>query len=358
SLQELSDELRPIAMYMMLDYIWTRVRKDRIKRILVVDEAWYMMQNEDSARFLYWFAKRARKYHLGVTTITQDVDDFLDSKYGKAIVTNSALKILLKQSTAAIENLQKIFMLSEGEKMILLSSAVGEGLFFAGQNHVMIQVVSSEHEHKIVSTNPGDVLKGKLEIKKMQGPEASLEVEQEGKVVGTSVGKVGSQTEAPVEYKQMSKAIEPVATQEAVTVPIVPEPQIMPPAKASMGMATEQLPEIMQTSEDIIPLESEASDMSVPAKMVESQTAGAAGIYQTPSEPVVEEAVKASSTPAQAAPTIVPGAEIVSAPEPEINTAPMRVTPSTDIPDSQPSDIPVVTEIQPNEEISILGDKD
>jgi len=154
SIQELSDELRPIAMYMMLDYIWTRVRKERTKRILVVDEAWYMMQNDDSARFLYWFAKRARKYYLGVTTITQDVEDFLDSKYGKAIVTNSSIQMLMKQSAAAVDKIQKVFNLSDGEKMILLSCAVGEGLFFAGQNHVRVQVVSSEHEHKIVSTDP------------------------------------------------------------------------------------------------------------------------------------------------------------------------------------------------------------
>ena len=354
SLQELSDELRSIAMYMMLDYIWTRVRKDRVKRILVVDEAWYMMQNEDSARFLYWFAKRARKYHLGVTTITQDVDDFLNSKYGKAIVTNSALKILLKQSTAAIENLQKTFMLSDGEKMILLSSAVGEGLFFAGQNHVMIQVVSSEHEHKIVSTNPGDLLKRKKEMEKMQTPETPAEVAQEGKVVGTPKGRVGYVTEAPVEYKQMSKAIEPVATQEATTVPTAPTPSVAPTAGPLAGMVSEQLPEVMQTPEDIAPMEPKTSGAPASMTVTESPVIESAGMFQAPSAPVVERAAEAPAAPAQEVPVAVPAAERAPAPEATIDTGP--VIRPTDEPVATP-EVPVVpTEIRPNEEISILGD--
>lgn len=221
SLQELSDELRPIAMYMMLDYVWTRIRKDKSKRMLVVDEAWYMMQNEDSARFLYWFAKRARKYFLGLTTITQDVEDFLDSKYGKAIVTNSSIQVLLKQSSAAIERIQKVFNLSEGEKLILLNSAVGEGLFFAGQNHVMIQVVSSEHEHKIVSTDPREAarLREKIaELGKLEKVEETGMVQERGKVAGMPEGRVGSHREAPVEYREVEKEIGPVAEKETVFV--------------------------------------------------------------------------------------------------------------------------------------------
>lgn len=152
--RDLAEELRPIAIYMMLDFIWTKVKKDKRQRILIIDEAWWMMRYPDSARFLHSLAKRARKYGLGITTITQDVEDFLESDYGKAIVTNSAIQILLKQSPAAIDKLQKLFYLSEGEKNFLLTSGIGEGLFFAGANHVAIQVIASENEHMLVTTNP------------------------------------------------------------------------------------------------------------------------------------------------------------------------------------------------------------
>lgn len=158
SIRDLVDELRPIAMYMMLDYIWTRIKKDRRKRLLIIDEAWWMMQYPDAARFVHSIAKRARKYALGLTTITQDVEDFLDSDYGKAVVTNSSIQILLKQSPAAVDRIQKVFYLTEGEKSYLLSSGIGEGLFFAGANHVAMQVVASENEHRLITTNPIDTL--------------------------------------------------------------------------------------------------------------------------------------------------------------------------------------------------------
>lgn len=158
SVRDLAEELRPIAIYMMLDFIWTKVKKDKRQRILIIDEAWWMMRYQDSARFLHSLAKRARKYGLGITTITQDVEDFLSSDYGKAIVTNSAIQILLKQSPAAIDKLQKLFYLSEGEKLFLLSSGIGEGLFFAGANHVAIQVIASENEHMLVTTNPNETI--------------------------------------------------------------------------------------------------------------------------------------------------------------------------------------------------------
>ena len=121
SVRDLAEDLRPIAIYMMLDYIWTKVRKDKKQRLLVIDEAWWMMKYPDSARFLHSLTKRARKYGLGITTITQDVEDFLSSDYGKAIVTNSAIQILMKQSPAAVDKLQKLFYLSAGEKQFLLS---------------------------------------------------------------------------------------------------------------------------------------------------------------------------------------------------------------------------------------------
>ena len=158
SIKELEDALRPIAMFMVLDFIWTRIKKDLKKRLLIVDEAWYMMKYPDSASFLYSMAKRARKYYLGLTTITQDVEDFLQSNYGKAIVTNSSIQILMKQSPASIDTLASTFYLSEGEKHHLLAAGIGHGLLFAGSNHVAIQVVASPQEHELVATSPKEVL--------------------------------------------------------------------------------------------------------------------------------------------------------------------------------------------------------
>jgi type IV secretory pathway VirB4 component len=152
SISDMQDELRPIAMFIILDYVWTRIKQDRKKRLLVVDEAWYLMKYQDSASFIYSIAKRARKYNLGLTTITQDVEDFLSTDYGKAVVTNSSIQVLLKQSTAAIDKITEVFYLSEGEKNLLLSSDVGEGLFFAGTNHVAIRVQASPEEHALLTS--------------------------------------------------------------------------------------------------------------------------------------------------------------------------------------------------------------
>ena len=158
SIKDMEDELRPIAMYLILDFIWTRIKNNIRKRLLIVDEAWYMMQYPDSATFMYSIAKRARKYYLGLTTITQDVTDFLRTDYGKAIVTNSSIQILLKQSPAAIDQIAEVFYLSEGEKHLLLAADVGEGIFFAGPNHVAIRIVASEDEHYLVTTKPEELL--------------------------------------------------------------------------------------------------------------------------------------------------------------------------------------------------------
>ncbi|MDD4784998.1 MAG: ATP-binding protein [Candidatus Shapirobacteria bacterium] len=158
-IKNLEEVLRPVAMQIILDYIWTVVKKTLKKRILVVDEAWYLMQHEDSAAFLRGIVKRGRKYYLGVTTITQDVDDFLETAYGNEIVTNSAIQILLKQHSAAIDKIGEVFYLSQGEKQLLLSANKGEGIFFAGQNHVAIQIIASEDEHRLITSNPEDILK-------------------------------------------------------------------------------------------------------------------------------------------------------------------------------------------------------
>ncbi|HQB51173.1 MAG TPA: DUF87 domain-containing protein [bacterium] len=158
SVRDLEDELRPLAIYTIVNYIWNVVRSQLKRRILVIDEAWWLMQNEDSAKFIYALVKRCRKYYLGVTTITQDVNDFLLSPYGKAIVTNSAMQILLKQSPAAIDTIQKTFMLTEGEKYLLLESGVGEGIFFAGNKHAAIKIVSSYMEDRLITSNPEQLL--------------------------------------------------------------------------------------------------------------------------------------------------------------------------------------------------------
>ena len=159
SVKALEDQLRPIAMHIVLDFVWTRVRKSLKKRLLILDEAWYLMRYEDSASFVYGIAKRARKYYLALTTATQDVQDFLSTDYGKAVLSNSSIQILLKQSPTEIDTVSKIFYLTQGEKELLLSVGVGEGLFFAGQNHVVLKVVAAPYEKELATTNPEDIKK-------------------------------------------------------------------------------------------------------------------------------------------------------------------------------------------------------
>jgi len=172
SVRDLEDELRPIAIYSIINYIWNAVRSERKKRMMVIDEAWWLMMHEDSARFIYSLVKRCRKYYLGVTTITQDVNDFLKSQYGQAIVTNSALQLLLRQSPAAIDLIQRVFLLTDSEKYLLLESGVGEGIFFAGNKHAAIKVVASYTEDQLVTTNPEQLLaieKAKKEFEEKAG---------------------------------------------------------------------------------------------------------------------------------------------------------------------------------------------
>jgi len=158
NIRDMEDELRPIAMYLILHYIWNLVRSQLKKRLLIVDEAWWMMKHPDGASFMFGIVKRARKYYLGVTTITQDITDFLNSPYGKPIITNSALQLLLKQSPAAIDELQKTFYLTDEEKYLLLEGNVGEGIFFAGPKHAAIKVVASYAEDQIITSDPAQLL--------------------------------------------------------------------------------------------------------------------------------------------------------------------------------------------------------
>ena len=154
NIRDLEDELRPVAMYIVLSHIWNVVRTDQRKRMLIVDEAWQLMRYDDSANFLFSLAKRARKYYLGLTTVTQDVEDFMGSKMGRAIVANSSMQLLLKQSTSAVDVLSDVFKLTEEERKRLANFPVGQGLFFAGQNHVHIQIIASEDEQALITTNP------------------------------------------------------------------------------------------------------------------------------------------------------------------------------------------------------------
>lgn len=154
SIRDLEDELRPVAMYIVLSYIWNKTRSDQRKRLLIVDEAWQLMKYDDSANFLFSLAKRARKYFLGMTTITQDVEDFMGSKMGRAIVANASMQMLLKQSTSAVDVLAEVFKLTDEEKKRLSQFPVGQGLFFAGPNHVHVQVIASPTETGLITTNP------------------------------------------------------------------------------------------------------------------------------------------------------------------------------------------------------------
>ena len=154
NIRDLEDELRPVAMYIVLNHIWNIVRAKQKRRLLIVDEAWQLMKYDDSANFLFSLAKRARKYYLGLTTITQDVEDFMSSKMGRAIVMNSSMQLLLKQSSAAVDVLSDVFKLTSAERQLLSSLPVGQGLFFAGQSHVHIQIVASETETGLITTSP------------------------------------------------------------------------------------------------------------------------------------------------------------------------------------------------------------
>lgn len=173
NIRDLEEQLRPIAMYTVLQFIWNEMRSSLKKRIVVVDEAWVMMQNEDAASFLFGIAKRCRKYYTGLTTITQDIADFMASRYGKPIVTNSSLQFLLRQSPAAIETISDTFYLTEQEKFLLLESGVGEGILFAGAKHVAIKVIASYAEDQIITSDPRQLME-------IEQAKKDLEAEEEG----------------------------------------------------------------------------------------------------------------------------------------------------------------------------------
>lgn len=166
-IKNLEAELRPMAMFIIMRYIWNTIKGELKKRLLVIDEAWWLMQSEDSASFLFGIVKRGRKYWLGTTTITQDVNDFMKSEYGQPIITNSSLQLLMKQSPATIDVVQKTFNLTDEEKYLLIEAPIGEGIFFAGEKHVALRVVASYTEHQLITTSPEELVKIK-QLKKLE----------------------------------------------------------------------------------------------------------------------------------------------------------------------------------------------
>jgi len=218
SVKALEDELRPIAMHVILDFVWTKVRKSLKKRVLILDEAWYLMKYEDSASFVYGIAKRARKYYLALTTATQDVQDFLSTDYGKAILSNSSIQILLKQSPTEIDSVSKIFYLSQGEKDLLTSVGVGEGLFFAGQSHVVVKIVAAPFEKELATTNP-------QEVKDQQERSAAYQaVPAPQYPTSAQINPVG-QTPQPTQSSTYSPP-QPNMTAAQTITPKIPEPEI------------------------------------------------------------------------------------------------------------------------------------
>jgi type IV secretory pathway VirB4 component len=213
-IRDLEDQMRPIAVYVVLNFLWNRIRAEMKKRILVIDEAWNLMQYEDSARFLYGIVKRARKYFLGVTTITQDVDDFVESPYGKPVITNSSLQFLLKQSPATVDGLQKLFYLTDGEKYHLLNSDVGQGIVFAGYKHVAVEIIASPEEAAVITTKPEEVLAQKAAL----SAAAALE---EKKIAPTPAAAAPAQADLPAPAANPAPNTADVPAPLARTVPSI-----------------------------------------------------------------------------------------------------------------------------------------
>ena len=211
SIRNLEEALRPVAMHIILDFVWTKVKRSLKKRILILDEGWYMMKYQDSASFVYSIAKRARKYFLGMTTATQDVEDFLKNEYGKAVLTNSSIQVLLKQGTAEVDMITDTFYLSEGEKALLLSADVGEGLFFAGQNHVAMKVFAAPFEHELITSNPMELLKKQQEKERAAQAEAATNGQTAVPLSQTVEQTTGATPEPATSYQPPTPPVQPTS---------------------------------------------------------------------------------------------------------------------------------------------------
>ena len=291
-IKNLEDVLRPVAMQIILDYIWTVVKKTLKKRILVVDEAWYLMQHDDSAAFLRGIVKRGRKYYLGVTTITQDVDDFLETAYGKEIVTNSSIQILLKQHSAAIDQIGEVFYLSQGEKQLLLSANKGEGIFFAGQNHVAIQVIASDDEHNLITSNPEDVLRKqnllnnqktdngfKPPIQNPSPPKAASPFDEKEKLKTEEIKKVEMAPKINIpEIKTVeieNKISEPIKIIEEIRTPPVQQIQNQPILELKNESVLFKKPEVVVVQNEIKPIQNPSVPTGVGTAPLDPRSSGA-----------------------------------------------------------------------------------
>jgi len=245
SIKALEEELRPIAMHIILDFVWTRVRKTLKKRLLILDEAWYIMKYEDSASFVYGIAKRARKYYLALTTATQDVEDFLSTDYGKAILSNSSIQMLLKQSPSEIDLVTKIFYLSQGEKELLLSADVGEGLFFAGQSHVVMKIIAAPFEHTVITSNPQEIMKERESAQEAQTLTTKTSESQEVPQISTFQQPI--QPQAPAD--PMDNIISPTPMPQ-VSPPTIPTPSINPPIAPAPAPVQPLNPQVVSPIQD------------------------------------------------------------------------------------------------------------
>lgn len=248
SVRDIEDELRPVAMFLILDFIWTRIRKERKKRLLVVDEAWYFMQHGDTGAFLHSIAKRARKYYLGLTTITQDVEDFMRNDYGRAIVTNASIQLLLKQASAAIPVLAQTFYLSEGEQRLLMAADVGEGLFFAGQNHVAIRVIASPEEHVVITTDPAELeqmeaARRQQEMVLQQTTSALNQMQQQPSMPAVDSSELQG---TPVPGMNESPAGAGAYAPQAPEMPVAQPPQLQYGPVPTEAMPGQQMPQVPQ----------------------------------------------------------------------------------------------------------------
>ena len=198
NIRDLEEQLRPIGMFLVLNFVWNKARFETRKRMVIIDEAWILMRFKDSSDFLYALAKRARKYFLGLTIITQDVEDFITSQQGRTIVNNSAMMLLLRQSPAAVDKLADVFKLTDGEKLILRQAKVGQGIFFAGANHVAIEVIASYEEEKLITTNPEELLKIKQAEQERSAAELPGQAEPAQDSTSSTTGQIpAAQTNTP-----------------------------------------------------------------------------------------------------------------------------------------------------------------
>lgn len=241
SVRDLEDELRPMGIYTIVNYIWNVVRSEQKKRILVIDEAWWLMQHEDSAKFIYALVKRARKYFLGVTTITQDVNDFLNNEYGQAIVTNSQMQLLLKQSPAGIDRIAETFNLTQSERFLLLEAAIGEGIFFAGSKHAAIKILASYTEDQLITTNPEQLLE-------IEGARNEFEKSFIGKKDADSAPTKPAPVEKVAEAPAETAPKDPLAETETNDKPEVGAAAAAPPAAGEEDEAAAALDAAAQSA--------------------------------------------------------------------------------------------------------------